>query len=134
MRVKVEQQILCCIMTVILFLTGMCVELPPANLFFSCTQESVVGEVSMLRETTDQINVERICPINMLKVNDETYLSNTGKSVIRRFIRSVAILYAAILMLYCISYFGKATGFASHELVSSRATIVHYIQQKDGKK
>ena len=134
MRVNVKQQILCCIMTVILFLTGMCVEFPPANPLFLCTQESVVEEVSMLRESTEQINVERICSISMLKVNDETYLSSTGKNVIRRFIQSVAILYTVILMLCCVSYFGKATDFTSHRLVSSRATIVRYIQQKDGKK
>lgn len=134
MRVNVKQQILCYIMTVILFLTGMCVELPPANPLFSCTQESVVEEVNVLRESTEQTKVERICSISMLKVNDETYLSSTGKNNIQRFIRSVAILYAVILMLCCVSYFGKATDFASHRLVSSRATIVHYIQQKDGKK
>ena len=134
MKLEVKQQMLCCLMTVILFLTGMCVELPSANPFFSCTQEISSEEIHFIRESSNQIEAERICTVNMLKVNDETYLSSTGKNAIERFNQSAAILYAVILLLYCVSYFGKAADFIGHGLVSSRETIVHYIQQKDGKK
>lgn len=134
MKLKVKEQIVCWIFAVILFVTGMCVEFPPADLYFSYAQEASGDRVSVIRENLKTTEVERICTPNMLKKDEGTYLSNSGRTVIKWFIRNVAILYAVVLFLCCVSYSGKATELACPKLVSSRAAIVRYIQQKDGKK
>ena len=134
MKLKVKQQMICCIFAVILFLSGLCVEIPPAELYFLYAQESSVERISVIRENTKTTEVERICTPNMLKREKAAYLSSMGRSITKRLIRSAAILYAVVLILCCVSYSGKATEFACPKLVSSRAAIVRYIQQKDGKK
>ena len=134
MKLKVKEQIVCWLFAVILFVTGMCAEVPPADLYFSYAQESSVTKFSVLRENRDTVETERICTPNMLKKVDAAYLSNTERTAEKRFIRSVAILYIALFMLCCISYSGRATELVYPELVSSREVIVRYIQQKDGKK
>lgn len=134
MKLKVKEQIICWLFAVILFTTGMCVEIPSADLYFLYAQESSVDKVSVICESTRTIKAEHICTPNMLKRDEGTYLCNGGGTVTKRFIRNVAILYAVVLILCCVSYSGKATELACPKLVSSRATIVRYIQQKDGKK
>lgn len=134
MKLKVKEQIVCWLFAVILFMTGMCVEIPPADLYFLYAQEGSVDKVSVIRENTRPAEVQHICTLNMLKRDEETYLSSGGRTVTKRFIRNVAILYAVVLILCCVSYSGKATELACPKLVSSREVIVRYIQQKDGKK
>ena len=134
MKLKVEEQIVCWLLAVILFVTGMCVELPPADLHFLYAQESSVTKTSVIRENKDTVETERICTPSMLKKVDAAYLSNTRRTAEKRFVRNVVILYIALFMLCCISYSGKATELVYPKLISSREVIIRYIQQKDGKK
>ena len=134
MKLKVKDQIVCWLFAVILFVTGMCVELPPTDLYFSYAQESSVTKISVIRENINTVETERICTPNMLKKVDAAYLSNTRRTAEKQFIGNVAILYIALFMLCCISYSGKATELVYPKLISSREVIVRYIQQKDGKK
>ena len=134
MKLKVKEQIICWLFAAILFVTGMCVEFPPADLYFSYAQESSATKVSVIRENTNTVEIERICTPNMLKKADAAYLSNTERTAEKRFVRNVAILYIALFMLCCISYSGKATELVYPKPISSREVIVRYIQQKDGKK
>ena len=134
MKLKLKEQIVCWLFAVILFVAGMCVECPPADLYFLYAQESSATKVSVIRENTNAVEVERICTPSMLKNADTAYLSNTERTAEKRFVRNVAILYIALFILCCISYSGKATELVYPKLISSREVIVRYIQQKDGKK
>ena len=134
MKLKLKEQIVCWLFAVILFVTGMCVEIPPTDLYFSYAQENSVDRVAVIRENKNTVEIERICTPNMLKKVDAAYLSNNERTAEKQFIRNVAILYIASFMLCCISYSGKATELVYPELISSREVIVRYIQQKDGKK
>jgi len=134
MNLKVKEQIVCWLFAVILFVTGMCVEIPPADLYFSYAQESSSTKVSVIRENRNAVETDRICTLSMLKKVDAAYLSNTRRTAEKRFVRNVAILYIALFILCCISYSGKATELVYPKWISSREVIVRYIQQKDGKK
>jgi len=134
MRLKVKEQIVCWLFAVILFVTGMCVEFPPADPYFSYAQESSVNKIRVLRESRDVVETECICTPNMLKKVDAAYLSSNERTAEKRFVRNAAILYIALVVLCCISYSGKATELVYPKLISSREVIVRYIQQKDGKK
>lgn len=136
MRVRMKEQFICCIFAVILFLTGMCVEIPPADFSFLRAQEvSSVDSISVIRDGSNLVSLERVCTIDMLRRGTTTYLSSSrARPIIKRVFRMVMILYAAAILLSFVSYYGGAAGRTSRRRTSSRETIIRYIQQKDGKK
>jgi len=137
MKMNVREQFICCLLAVILFLSGMCVEIPHADASFLYAKEAsfTSSNGSVISDGSRLTKPERVCTIDAFRRDVTTYLSgNRGRSLEKRFLRSVVALVAVAILL---SYFFLSYGMANTafmELVDSHATIVRYIQQKDGKK
>lgn len=137
MELRVKEQFICYMFVVILFLTGMCVEIPPADATFSYTKETpgASSNVSIFRDGSNVISLERICTVDMLRCDIVTNLcGNRGRTLVRRFLRTVAFLFAVAVMLSQLLYYRNEATVICRKRASNHATIVRYIQQKDGKK
>jgi len=137
MSIRIREQFICCIFAVILFLTGMCVEVPPADVSFLCAEETTSAGFcgSVLRERASYEMLEQVCALETLRRGNATILgSNKGRSPIRRFARTVVILLAVAILLSYLFYQRGIGEIAFAEIRSSHTAIVRYIQQTDGKK
>lgn len=137
MRVQIKEQFMCCLLAVILFLTGMCAEVPPADVSFLCAKEASGASItgSVLREGSSYTVLEQVYTIETLRRDNATFLSsNKGRNLIRRFARTVVALLTVVILLDYLFCLGGAGETMFAKTVNSHATIVRYIQQTDGKK
>lgn len=136
MKLRIREQFICCLFAVILFLTGMCVEIPHADTSFSYAKEvSLTGDGgSVLQDGSNVTILDNVCAISMLRRDTTTFFDNKGRRMIRNFWRNVVILLASQALLFFIFFYGMITDWSALRLCGSHATIVRYIQQKDGKK
>lgn len=137
MKVQVQRQWICCLMIAILFLAGMCVELPHADASFLCAKEisDTYMADSVISDGMRVTSIEKVCTLDTVRNNITTYLSgNRGKTLIRRFLRAVVILWAVVILSSVLFYAKKGVWTALGKVESSHVTIVRYIQQTDGKK
>lgn len=136
MKEKLREQFICCVFAVILFLSGMCVELPRADASFLHTQETPVTHAigSVISDGSRLTVIERACTINMLNRDATTILSsNRMRSVMKR-MHDVVALFATAMLLFYLFCLGRVTEGTFWKLTGSQATIVRYIQETDGKK
>jgi len=137
MKLRVQEQLICCLLVVILFLAGIHVELPSADISFSYANEAPVTNTigSVISESSKFASIEKTCTLDNLRRNVTTYVcGNKGRSPIRRFSGNAAILLAVAILLSILFYSDNFLVSASRKLVSSHVTIVRYIQRADGKK
>lgn len=137
MMLRKKEQFICYMVVVILFLTGMCVEISPADTVFSYTNAEIVSDdsITVIRDVSKLITFEPICTIETLGRNTAIVLSgNRGRIQVRRFLRNIAVLLAVPVLLSHLFHYGDIADLASCKMISSHAVIVRYIQQKDGKK
>jgi len=136
MKEKLREQFICCMFAVILFLSGMCVELPHADAsFLYASESSLTGTTgSVFRDGSIVAALENVCVLSTLRRDTTTILSsNRMRSTLRR-LRDVVALVATVMLLFYLFCFGRMTGDAFWKLNGSQATIVRYIQETDGKK
>lgn len=137
MKLKVKEQIICCIMVVILFFTGMCVELPSADASFLYAKKATVSSAadSVISNRGNTTKLEPICVIEAFSHDAIiSFRSNRGRTLIRRFFRNVVALVAVAILLSHLFQYGDVADLVSSRKIGSHAVIVKYIQQKDGKK
>ncbi|MBR5127509.1 MAG: hypothetical protein IKU69_03675 [Roseburia sp.] len=137
MKESVRRQFLGFMMAVILFLSGMCVELPYADTSFLYAKDTCADERagSVLSDGTKLAKLERVCTIATLQKNTFTFLSSSrSRNLGKRILKNVAIFAAVEILLSGIFLSYGMADTASLILRSSRGTIVRYIQQTDGKK
>jgi len=136
MKMQVQRQWICCLMIAILFLTGMCVEIPHADTSFLRTKEVSATDFSssIISAGTRVTVIEQVCTLDTFRSNITTYLSsNKGRTLVRRFLRCAALL--TVVMLLSVLFYAKdGVCSALGKVESSHVTIVRYIQQTDGKK
>lgn len=137
MRERVREQLICYIFIAALFLAGMCVEIPSADISFLRANEASMTDAtgSVISNVAKITALERACTISMLRRDATTFLSsNRNRSLMKRNAGNVAALIAAETLLFYIFCLGKIAEWSSGVLRRSHATIVRYIQQTDGKK
>ena len=137
MKVQEQRQWICYLMIAILFLSGMCVELPHADAYFLRVKEtSVTGMAgSVISDGTRITSIEKVCTLDTFRNGVITYLSNSrGRILVRRFLRNVVALLAVVILLSMLFYAEDNAGTVFGRLESSHVIIVRYIQQMDGKK
>jgi len=137
MKMRVREQLICCIFAVTLFLSGMCVEIPHADASFLYAKEvSFTGlSGSVISNGSRITKLEPVCAIDAFRRDTTTYLSdNKGHNLVKRRLRNVVSLVAAVMLLSDIFLSYGMAARVSLKLVGSHATIVRYIQQTDGKK
>lgn len=137
MKMRVREQLICYLFVAILFLTGMCVEIPPADAAFLYAKEAFMTNFtgSIISEGSRLVTLEQVCTISMLERETTTVLSNNrSRNLAKKFLRNVVALFAVAILLSYLFCYGDVAKFASGNSSGSHAIIVRYIQQKDGKK
>lgn len=136
MREKLREQFICCMLAVILFLAGMCVEVPHADASFLYAKESSLADTggSILRDGSGVATLNNVCALSTLRREVTTVLSSNRTRSVNRRVRVVAALLTTALLLLYLLCFGRLTENVTWKLIGSRATIVRYIQETDGKK
>ena len=129
MKLRKREQFICCLLVVILFFAGMCVEISPAGSFFSYTKEVETSSVpvSVIRDGSNLTRLEPVCVISALR-RDTSVRPGSNRG------RFVVVFLAIELLLAHIFYFGESTELACRNRISRQMAIIRYIQQKDGKK
>ena len=136
MKLRLREQIICCMLAVILLFTGMCVEIPHADASFLYAKEASATNPtgSVIREGSAMVKLDRICTISTLKSNVTTFLSSNRMRNPMKRIRDVSALFAAAMLLLYLFCFGRLADEVFGKLNASHDTIIRYIQQTDGKK
>ena len=137
MKLRMQEQFICYLLVAILFLVGIQVELPSADISFSYANEASVTNTtgSVISEGSKFVSIEKICTIDNLRRGVTTYVcGNKGRTLIRRFSGNVAVLLAAIMLLSTLFYSDNFLMCVSRKIAGSHVTIVRYIQRTDGKK
>lgn len=137
MKERVRRQVISCLVAAILFLSGMCVEFPRADVFFLYAKDAYEDEFnrSAIREESRLAKLERVCTIDSFQRNTSIFLnSNRNQNAGKRILRGVATFAIVGILLSCkLLSFGMAD-ILSSKLRSSHVIIVRYMQQTDGKK
>ena len=92
MKKGAREQFICVIFAVILFLSGMCVEIPPAGASFLRAQKYSANQTtgSVISEGTKMATLESVCTLDMLRRDTTTYLSgNRGRNFVKRIFKTV---------------------------------------------
>jgi len=137
MKAQIQRQWTCYLVIAILFLSGMCVELPHADASFLRAKEvSVTGMAgSIISDGTRTTSIEKVCTLDTVRNSITTYLSNSkGRIPVGRFLRNVVALSTVIILLSFLFYAEEGVRAISKRMESRQVTIVRYIQQTDGKK
>ena len=137
MKVQTQRQWICYLLVAILFLTGMCVELPHADVsFLRANEVSATGMTSSAISDGVRItSIETMCTLETLHNGTTTYLSNSKtRTSIRRFIRDAVALVTVVILLSDLFYARDGESAISQGGESRHDTIIRYIQQTDGKK
>ena len=137
MSIRIREQFICCLFAVILFLSGMCVEIPMADTSFLYAKDSSGTEFasSVLCAGKSYTVLEQDCTLEMLRTNNATILSSNIKhNQVGRFVRMVVALLTVVILLCYAFCLNGAKDVVFAKTVNSHTTIVRYIQQTDGKK
>lgn len=137
MKAQMKRQWTCYLVIAILFLSGMCVELPNADTSFLRAKEvSVTGMTGgIISDGTRTTSIEKVCTLDSVRNSITTYFSNSkGRIPVGRFLRNVVALSTVIILLSFLFYAEEGMRAISKRLESRHVTIVRYIQQTDGKK
>ena len=137
MKAQMQRQWTCYLVIAILFLSGMCVELPHADASFLRAKEvSVTGMTgSIISDGTRTTSIEKVCTLDTVRNSITTYLSNSkGRIPVGRFLRNVVVLSTVIILLSFLFYAEEGVRAISKRMESRQVTLVRYIQQTDGKK
>ena len=137
MKLQVPKQFICYITAFILFLSGVWMEMPSADVSFLYAQEMTDMESmgSVLSEGVKSAKQECISTIDVFARDITACLSsNRVQNGMKRLARNVAFFTAVVILLICLLCYDYLLKCSTQSLPSSHATIIKYIQQMDGKK
>lgn len=136
MREKVREQFICCMFAVILFLSGMCIEVPHADASFLYAKESSFADTtgSVFRDGSTVATLGNVCVLSTLRRDMTTILSSNRMRNTSKRVRDIVALLAVAMLLFYLFCFGRVTGEVFWKINSSQAIIIRYIQETDGKK
>ncbi len=137
MKERVRERFIGCLLAVILFFAGMCVEIPHADVSFLRAKEAYATDVrgGVISDGSRIVKMDQICTLGAFRQDITSILScSRGRSIVKRVLRHVAALMTVVILLSYFLCLGKMAEAASVKLVRSHITIVRYIQQTDGKK
>ena len=137
MKLQVPKQFICYITAFILFLSGVWMEMPSADVAFLYAQETMNMEYgeSVLSEGVKPAKVECVSTIEVFRYNTISYLSsNRVQNGINYFARNVVLLTTVVILLLYLMCYAYLLKGSAQSLRNSHTAIITYIQQKDGKK
>lgn len=137
MKLRMKEQLICILLTLMLFVVGMQADIKPVNPSF-LRGERMVSEntaYSTIRSGTYLTAVEKTCTIDMIRKSVSTYQnSNYNRITVRRFFEVTILLLITELFLLQRFYFSAAIEGRDIESMRCHIATIQYIHQKDGKK
>ena len=137
MKLHVKEQLICFLLTAMLFMMGMQADIVPVNPSFLCVENQVTEQTvsSAIRSGSYLTAVEKECTMDMLRKSESAYQNSNDRSVITGRFSKIAILLL-ITELFLLQRFYFIGAIEDLFSASKRCHIatVQYIHQKDGKK
>lgn len=137
MKLRMKEQWICFLLTVILFVVGMQADITPVNPSF-LRGESVIAENpahSTIRSGTYLTAIEKTCTLDMIRKSVSTYQnSNCERILVKRILRIAVLILLAEIFLLQKFYFSAAIERLNIKTIRCHIATVQYIHQKDGKK
>lgn len=129
---KMNERLLCCVVAVILFFIGMCLETAETDSSFlyakTMNVESAISSVDYLVESTDSCTTEMIGKNNTISLRGEM-----GRNAIR-WDRSILLSIIVGAILQYLLYLNSAVRGEKYAILHSETVAVNYIHHKDGEK
>ena len=126
-----REKMICCIMAVMLLLSGMCVESSATDSSFSHASEEAFSTIRSASYVADEI---ASCTTDMLGKGNASIRLNTGNYVNRGQSRIILLfLYVGAILQYLL-YYQSSEHRENGQILLCRSVAVDYIHQKDGGK
>lgn len=129
--VKEKERIICCVIAVILFFMGMCVETSTIESSFSDASNATTSTIRSASFIADE---EESCTTDMLGKGTSTLRLNVGNYAGKGQSKAVFIFLIVGAILQYLLYYQRAEGRDENQFVLCRSVAVDYIHQKDGGK
>lgn len=134
MKLQGKVRWICCLLTAIVLLTGVCVAVKPADSYFVCDSGACVENSTIAKPQYFTCTAE-ICEPTVIQRNQTTELGNNQKQIANRRPSGVLILSSVTVeaLERQICHYGVIDDTCC-AMACSHVTMVRYIQQQDGKK
>lgn len=133
MRIQRKQRWICCALAVILLMSGMCVDIKPADSYLCCDTNVSTGTI--LEVPRYLLSVREVCTPEMLRQGIALPQNqNYRRILIRRFSRIGMGVIVAEGILPRLLLSARVTEAVYGQPAAFHVVIVQYIQQQDGKK
>lgn len=128
-----HKRILCSLLVLIMFLSGMCSENVSADSLFECISENQT--VSTIDSLNNDIKIAESCTIEMLGIRNISYVRSTAKrSMNRADLKTSLVCLNTDDFLHLLSDFHITAYAIQLPELRSEAVVLNYIHKKDGKK
>lgn len=131
MMQNAKENIICCVMAVILLLSGMYVETATVDSSFLHTSNDAFSSIRSASYITDEVEP---CTTDMLGKGNSGIRLNVNNQVTRGQSRVILIFYVVGIILQYLLYYQGAERMAEDEILLSHSVAVNYIHLKDGEK
>lgn len=129
--VKDKERLICCLIAVILFFMGMCIEKSITDSSFLCASNEVSSTIRSASYVADEVES---CTTDMLGKGTSALRLSVGNHANRGQSKAVFIFFVVGVILQYLLYYQRAEGRDENQLVVCRSVAVDYIHQKDGGK
>ena len=129
---KVNEKIICCILAIIMFLTGMCLDNIEIGSSFLC--QNLTRQDTTLRSVDYILDDIGSCTLDMLNKGTISIRGTVSNSVNKW--KDKSVLYALVVRtdLQELFYYQSSECKEDAQLLLCRSVAVNYIHRKDGEK
>lgn len=132
MKLRMKKQIICCITAIILFVSGIYLDVLPEDSSFLCEFQTPAASTDTSVRDGDHFKLAEFCTNDMLRQNESNYFNPSSKKKVSSKKDFETVVFADKAQQPV--YFGKPTDYVCRQLVSSHVSVVRYIHEKDGEK
>lgn len=131
MMQSAKENMICCIMTVILLFSGMYVETSTIDSSFLRASNEAYSSIRSASYITDEVEP---CTTDMLGKGNSVIRLNVNSQITKGQSRVVLIFFVVGLILQYLLYYQSAEKKVEDDILLSHSVAVNYIHLKDGEK
>ena len=124
------EKIICCVLAMILFFLGISVEVKNADASFLHSENAAYSTRATI-SSTNHMEEETVCTLNMLINGSEVLRSNMSNSMVRGSYQTCLSFFIVGAFLQYLFYYQSAESKEDGQLFLCRTVVVDYIHLKD---
>lgn len=134
MKLQKKARFICCLLAVIVLVTGVCAAVKPADSYFVCDSEASVESCTLAKPQYFSC-AEELCEPVIMQKGQTTELNEGQRRLLNRRLSNILIMsIVATTILPHQVHLENATDYDHCNAVASHVATVRYLQQQDGKK